>query len=836
MYSPFLIEMNENMEVVSVSCASHNGTTLRNLVNLIYSRGPLISRATGGSIGARGSLIEAMRDDAWAYSKTNFLTRLADYEKEHGESLYGVKLEENAIIFNGFLAGDEEYRNACLQLVTLINEQALHQKRVQAKQLSTGNEKNVMRSWLTRMGMSGLKYKETRKILLQKFDEQGSDNAKQSKKCAENRYCYGEKTPGTAKEKKKDNSFIRLTLESNLHPDRKNGSVDGSTDHAGMLRVAAYIRVSTEKDTQEDSYEVQREYFEELLSRNPGWISAGVYLDYGISGTSKEKRTGFNRLMRHCREGKINRIITKSISRFSRNARDFLKALDILKANNITIVFEKEHIDTAIAQNDIMLTAFGAVAQEESRSISANIRWGMEKRRQRGETHNICIYGYRYADMEDGYEITESGYKFRKIVICEEEAAVVRRIFEEVVDGRKYTEIARGLNRDKIPLPQTSMTRKRAQMEETPLGWLNAGLSEGWTGRHISQIIRLERYAGDVRMVKSYTEDYKSHRSITNKGEREQYYVKNHHPAIIRRELFEQAQIIREINKSKLQNRNSGYIRYPFSGRLVCKHCGRFYRIRSRASGAVWSCPSASSPGGERVCTAEKIYETQLIYMCRKAVVQRYRLVSSPVDAEVEELLLSGVYNGPIEFTVRSRGLVKYLLHALERVQLADSMEHDRSFLHGQIAKCEDAADRARQTMETLQANIEAAELRRDILHEELKEEVLTAMREKLMETGQLLQESERQAADLQKHLQSMEKYWADLEADYEWRKKAISWMKTLPEGQEGMQQFLSGLTDEYVKAFILYIEVESPLKYRVRWFDDTWTGVELYSNVEENC
>ena len=221
-----------------------------------------------------------------------------------------------------------------------------------------------------------------------------------------------------------------------------------------VLRVAAYVRVSTEHEEQEESFELQKAYFEELLNENPNWISVGIYSDFGVSATSREKRTGFKRLMRHCEEGRIDRIITKSISRFARNTYDFLNALDILKKNNITIAFEKERIDTAIAQNDMMLTAFGAVAQEESRSISANIRWAVEKHQQRGEVPNCVIYGYRYADGDDAVEILDSGYKIKKVVINEEEAKVVRRIFEQVDKGKSYAQIARELNFYNISAPE----------------------------------------------------------------------------------------------------------------------------------------------------------------------------------------------------------------------------------------------------------------------------------------------------------------------------------------------------------------------------------------------
>lgn len=185
--------------------------------------------------------------------------------------------------------------------------------------------------------------------------------------------------------------------------------------YGGTLRVAAYIRVSTDNNNQEDSYEMQQRYFMKLLSGNPQWISAGIYSDYGISGTTSEQRKGFRRLLRHCQEGRIDRIVTKSISRFSRNTRDFLKAMEILKEKNVTILFEKENFDTAIARNDLFVTILGAIAQEESQSIAANMRQGIQQRFPKGEMRNVAVYGYRYAEGEDSLEIMESGYRRRKV-------------------------------------------------------------------------------------------------------------------------------------------------------------------------------------------------------------------------------------------------------------------------------------------------------------------------------------------------------------------------------------------------------------------------------------
>ena len=180
----------------------------------------------------------------------------------------------------------------------------------------------------------------------------------------------------------------------------------------GRLNVAAYIRVSTDSTDQEYSYETQERYFNQLIENHPDWNAVGVYSDYGISGTSSDKRTGFKRLMRHCGEGKIDRVVCKSISRFARNTTDFMTALRTLRENNTTILFEKENLDTADPTSEFILTTLGAIAQEESRSISGNITLGNKMRFKRGDVRNEVIYGYRY----NGEMVTSaSGYQYKDV-------------------------------------------------------------------------------------------------------------------------------------------------------------------------------------------------------------------------------------------------------------------------------------------------------------------------------------------------------------------------------------------------------------------------------------
>lgn len=399
----------------------------------------------------------------------------------------------------------------------------------------------------------------------------------------------------------------------------------------GSIRVAAYIRVSTDMSDQENSYETQEKYFNQLIQSNPEWNAVGVYSDYGISGTSKEKRTGFRRLMRHCKDGKIDRIVCKSISRFARNTADFMTALDTLHDCGVTILFEKENLDTADPTSDFILTTLAAIAQEESRSISGNIRQGNKMRFPKGEVPNKIMYGYRY----NGKMVTsESGYEYKDIEVVEEEAKVVRRIFNEVVEGKAYTEIARGLNLDKIPAPESDMARARKRNSKK--GQLNSDLQDGWTGGNITRIVRAERYMGAVLIQKVFTPDYLTHTVQKNNGEVPQYFVRNHHPAIIDEDLFQKAQEVVKAN-SELYNRTR-FKKKPraFSQRLICGECGRFYSVTNgNGSNPIWRCPTSSQTTGKCICHAEKVYEEQIVRVFRKAILERFRLTIKPIHDNV---------------------------------------------------------------------------------------------------------------------------------------------------------------------------------------------------------
>ena len=598
----------------------------------------------------------------------------------------------------------------------------------------------------------------------------------------------------------------------------------------GYLNVAAYIRVSTDSSDQENSYETQERYFHQLIENNPDWNPIGVYSDYGISGTVKDKRVGFKRLLRHCKEGKIDRIVCKSISRFSRNTADFMTALNILHDNNVTILFEKENLDTADPTSDFILTTLAAIAQEESRSISRNINLGNKMRYPRGEVKNMVIYGYRY----NGKMVTtESGYQYRDIEIVEEEAKIVRRIFQEVAEGTAYTDVARGLNYDRIPAPETVAVK--ARKKNSKKGQLNSDLEEGWTGRIISQMIQRERYTGAVLIQKKYTVDFLNHNIQRNNGELPQYLVKNHHPAIIDEELFETVQEIRRANAAKKEKGVKKGSK-PFSGRILCGECGRFFRVRNSKNYPIWYCPTAEIDNGKRICHCEKIYEEQIVRAFRKAIIERFRLSTQPIHDNVGVAVIMSGYGEQFEsFTKEADDFVPQMIKRLENIQHTDFMERDRAFYKRQIATLQIGMENSGKKLRLLESQNDVMQTRRELLGDEsIDEAVIQSNAEKIRRLKEKLDRDMDEKKHLEERLEYLEGYWEDLENDHERRERAIEWMKELPKGRDGVVQFLNGVTSDYCKAFVLSITVHSPLNYTVHWYDDTRTEVVMYSNIED--
>lgn len=277
------------------------------------------------------------------------------------------------------------------------------------------------------------------------------------------------------------------------------------------IRVAVYCRVSTGDESQQTSYTTQKAFYTDLITKKPGWIFAGIYADEAKSGTNREHREEFNRMMKDAMDGKLDYIVTKSISRFARNTIDSLTCTRELRQLKppVGIYFEKENIDTLDAKGELILTILSALAQDESRSISDNIRWSIQKNFQAGIPH---INLKRML----GYELGEN----KEWVIVPEQAEIVRYIFDRYAKGQTANKIARELN----------------QMGKTTVN------GRKWTASAVLIVLRNEKYVGDVEMQKTITKDFLTHRSSINKGEAPRYYVKNHHVGIIDRVTWDKVQ------------------------------------------------------------------------------------------------------------------------------------------------------------------------------------------------------------------------------------------------------------------------------------------------------
>lgn len=332
------------------------------------------------------------------------------------------------------------------------------------------------------------------------------------------------------------------------------------------LRVAAYCRVSTESEEQAGSFITQVNHYTNYISRNPEWQLVDIYADEGITGTSTKNRKEFNRMIDECMDGNIDMIITKSISRFARNTVDCLNYIRQLKEKKIAVYFEKENINTLDSTGEVLITIMASLAQQESESMSKNIKLGLQYRYQQGQ---VKFNTTRFL----GYDSDDEG----TLIINQEQAKVVRRIFKEYLEGKGTGRIARGLMNDKIP---------------TGSGKLK------WSGDSINRIISNEKYMGDALLQKTYTVDFLTKTRVENDGTVPQYYIEDNHEPIVSKETFHLAQQ----EKARRSNLYSGKRKqkrvyqgkYALSGKVICEHCGdNFRRVKwnSRGSKAtVWRC------------------------------------------------------------------------------------------------------------------------------------------------------------------------------------------------------------------------------------------------------
>ena len=339
-----------------------------------------------------------------------------------------------------------------------------------------------------------------------------------------------------------------------------------------QLRVAAYCRVSTAEEEQQSSYEAQCTYYTDKIMTNPEWTMAGIFADEGISGTSTKNRDDFNRMIRRCRQKKIDLILTKSISRFARNTLDSLKYIRALKGMGIGIIFEKENINTLETDTELIITFMSAFAQSESESISANVRWGKRQAMKEGKAsvNFKKLYGY-YLDDEGNPQVNS------------DQGEAVRGIYDQYLQG-------------------ASLRMIKLSLEEKNV--LNPTGGAKWDISQIRSILGNEKYCGDVLMQKTFTQDCINKKAVKNTGQLPMYLIQNNHPAIVSREIYRavQAEKTRRSasaspsKKTSSTGRSCYASKFALSERLVCGECGTLYRRctwkRNGKARVVWRCVS----------------------------------------------------------------------------------------------------------------------------------------------------------------------------------------------------------------------------------------------------
>ena len=404
-----------------------------------------------------------------------------------------------------------------------------------------------------------------------------------------------------------------------------------SRDKYHQLRVAAYCRVSTAQEEQQNSYQVQIAYYTDLINRKKEWTLAGIFADEGISGTQTKKRTEFNRMIRMCRNKKIDLVITKSISRFARNTVDCLEYVRQLKDLGIGVIFEKENINTLTMTSEFMIALYGSFAQAESESISKNVSWGKGKAYREGKVQFQYKYLLGYKKGADG-----------KPEIVPEEAETVRLIYTLFLDGY-------------------SMSRIKKLLENK--GILTSQGKKVWNESLIRSILKNEKYVGDALLQKTFTSDCITHKVVKNHGERPMYLVTDHHEPIIDRDTYNRVQqeLARRSSKRKVSDKTvteqgKYSSKYALTELLICGHCGTPYRRTTWAARGkkqiVWRCISRLEHGKKYCPDSPTIKEEQLhkaiiyainnYYSCRNDIARILKTnIGSVLECQGQEEIIA---------------------------------------------------------------------------------------------------------------------------------------------------------------------------------------------------
>lgn len=481
------------------------------------------------------------------------------------------------------------------------------------------------------------------------------------------------------------------------------------------LRVAAYCRVSTDKDEQLNSFEVQKTYYTEKIASNPDWKMAGLFADEGITGTSMKKRDEFMRMLRHCREGRIDMILVKSVSRFGRNTVDVMRTVRSLREKNITVLFEKENLDTRLMTSELMLAFFSAFSQSESESIRENIIRGNAMAYAQGKVSvSPTMFGFKRGG--DG-----------EITIDEEQAEVVRMIYRDYLDGMTPGDIKKKLEKQHI---KTAFGR------------------DTWNTTVILALLQNEKYRGDALLQKTFSPSLFSERSKVNNGELPKYYVSNCLPVIVEPGLWQQVQeevarrrakrATTEKAKNQLAGRHRG--KYALSELLICGKCGSPYRRTTWAKKGkkkiVWRCGTRLDYGTQFCNESPTLEEGALHTAIVNGIMNQYINVSADMEllkANLDRALAPQVPGGEADIRARITELTQQKQDLVTRCMEENDIEKYELLLTNTVTELEQLTQRL--------AGIESQQKDRAITESRMAEvdELLKQFAERGMEYDDIL-------------------------------------------------------------------------------------------------
>ena len=406
------------------------------------------------------------------------------------------------------------------------------------------------------------------------------------------------------------------TRQVRVIPANTNNYVVGATaPKLQKKKVAAYCRVSTDSEEQQSSYDAQVDYYTNYINQKHEWELVSIYADEGLSGTSTKKRDDFNRMIRDAMDGKIEYIITKSISRFARNTLDCLTYVRQLKEKGVGIFFEKENINTLDSKGEVLLTILSSLAQDEIRNLSENVAWGKRKRFADGKVFIPTAHFLGFTKDDTG-----------NVVIDDKQAKVVRRIYKLFLEGKTPHYIQSLFEAEKIKAP---------------------GGGDRWHSGTIVSILQNEKYMGDALLQKRYVADFLTKKSIKNDGVLPQYYVENSHPAIISKEVYNMAQ--QEFKNRKTAKTGKYNSSTPLSGKIICGNCGSYFGSKvwhstSKYKKTIWRCNDKYREKGNKKCDLMHLNESDItnafveifnnMFECKALIIENLQIAISDAIAD----------------------------------------------------------------------------------------------------------------------------------------------------------------------------------------------------------